>query len=335
VAEEILDKGVVVRHAGGPETLEWTELKCTAMATGAPGRGEVRILQRAIGVNFIDTYFRSGLYAWPTDPLIPGAEAAGVVAELGEGVVDLRVGDRVAYTLPLGAYRTQRLVPAERLVKLPDGIEFDVAASVMLKGLTAQFLLTSCYPVEAGNTVLVHAAAGGVGLLMGQWLKALGAISIGTAGSPQKVAMAKDNGYTHVIDYTAEKDFAARVKEITGGKGCDVVYDSVGKDTWRGSLKCLRTRGMFVHFGQSSGMIADFKLSDLASGGSLFATRPMLFDYIKTRAELTARARDLFSRLTSGQVNAHVGQRVALPEAARAHRDLEGRRTMGATVLTT
>jgi NADPH2:quinone reductase len=234
--------------------------------------------------------------------------------------------------MPLGAYRTQRVVAAERLVKLPDAIAFDVAASVMLKGLTAQFLLTSCYPVKAGDTVLVHAAAGGVGLLLGQWLKLLGATSIGTAGSAEKAAMAKANGYSHVINYRTE-DFVARVQEITGGRRCDAVYDSVGKDTWRGSLKCLRLRGMFVHFGQSSGMIADFKFSDLASGGSLFATRPMLFDYIKSREDLTSRAADLFARLASGEIKAHIGQRVALRDAAAAHRDLESRRTMGATVL--
>jgi NADPH2:quinone reductase len=327
MAEQTTDMGVVVRTAGGPEALEWTSLDF-----GRPGRGDVRIVQHAIGVNFIDTYFRSGLYPWPSTPLIPGAEAAGVVAEIGEAVTDFKVGDRVAYTMPLGAYRTQRVVAAERLVKLPDAIAFDVAASVMLKGLTAQFLVTSCYPVKAGDTVLVHAAAGGVGLLLGQWLKALGAISIGTAGSAEKVAMAKVNGYSHVINYRSE-DFVARVQEITGGKRCDVVYDSVGKDTWRGSLKCLRLRGMFVHFGQSSGMIADFKFSELASGGSLFATRPMLFDYIKSREDLSSRAADLFARLSSGEVEAHVGQRVALRDAAAAHRDLESRRTIGATVL--
>src|ERR1700691_2716008 len=327
MTDQVGDMGVVVRTAGGPEALEWT-----AMETAAPGRGEVRLVQRAIGVNFIDTYFRSGLYPWPSTPLIPGAEAAGVVAEVGEGVEDLKAGDRVAYTLPLGAYRTQRVVPAERLVKLPDAIDFDVAASVMLKGLTAQFLLTSCYPVKAGDTVLVHAAAGGVGLLMGQWLKTLGALSIGTAGSPEKAALAKANGYAHVIDYRAEA-FVARVKEITGSKGCDVVYDSVGKDTWRGSLKSLRMRGMFVHFGQSSGMIAGFKFSDLASGGSLYATRPTLFDYIKSREDLASRAADLFARLASGEIKAQIGQRVALQDAAAAHRDLESRRTIGATVL--
>ncbi len=319
--------GVVVRVAGGPEALEWAPLD-----TAAPGRGEVLVEQHAIGVNFIDTYFRSGLYPWPATPLIPGAEAAGVVVQVGEAVADLKVGDRVAYTMPLGAYRTLRVVAAERLVKLPTDIAFDVAASVMLKGLTAQFLLTSCFAVKAGHTVLVHAAAGGVGLLLGQWLKVLGATSIGTAGSPEKAALARANGYTHVIDYRAE-DFVARVKEITDSKGCDVVYDSVGKDTWRGSLKSLKLRGSFVHFGQSSGMIADFKFSDLASGGSLFATRPMLFDYIKSREDLSARAADLFAKLESGAVKAHVGQRVALRDAAAAHRDLEGRRTVGATVL--
>ena len=327
--EQVTDMGVVVRTAGGPEALEWAPLQ-----TPAPGPGEARIVQRAIGVNFIDTYFRGGLYPWPSTPLIPGAEAAGVVVQVGEAVDDLKVGDRVAYTMPLGAYRTLRVVAAERLVKLPPGIAFDVAASVMLKGLTAQFLLTSCFPVKAGHTVLVHAAAGGVGLLLGQWLKVLGATSIGTAGSPEKAAIAKANGYTHVIDYRSE-DFVARVKEITAARGCDVVYDSVGKDTWRGSLKCLRLRGMFVHFGQSSGMIADFKFSDLASGGSLFATRPMLFDYIKSRADLSARAADLFARLASGQIKAHIGQRIPLQDAASAHRALESRRTMGATVLLT
>jgi NADPH2:quinone reductase len=322
-----IDMGVVVRTAGGPEAMEWS-----ALETAAPGPGEVRIVQRAIGVNFLDTYFRSGLYPWPSTPLIPGAEAAGIVAQIGAGVTDFKPGDRVAYTMPVGAYRTQRVVPAERLVKLPDAIAFDVAASVMLKGLTAQFLLHSCYQVKAGDTVLVHAAAGGVGLLLGQWLKALGATSIGTVGSPDKAAAAKAHGYSHVIDYRAE-DFVARVKEITNSRGCDVVYDSVGKDTWRGSLKCLRLRGMFVHFGQSSGMIADFKFSDLASAGSLYATRPTLFDYIKSRQELASRAADLFARLASGDLKAQIGQRAPLRDAAAAHRDLESRRTIGATVL--
>jgi NADPH2:quinone reductase len=318
--------GIVVRKAGGPEVLEWT-----ALEPATPGPGEVRLAQRAIGLNFIDTYYREGAYPWPTDPLIPGGEAAGVVDAVGPGT-SFHVGDHAAYTLPTGAYRTHRVVPAERLVKLPEGVEFEVAASLMLKGLTAQYLLKSTFTVEPGNTVLVHAAAGGVGLIMGQWLRALGVTSIGTAGSAQKCELAKAHGYTHVIDYGAE-DFVARVKEITGGKGCDVVYDSVGRDTWRGSLKCLRPRGMFVCFGQSSGAIADFKLSDLASNGSLYATRPSLFEYIKSRAELESRAADLFGQVKAGNLKAFIGQRVPLRDAAKAHRDLESRRTQGATVL--
>jgi len=321
------DMGVVVRAAGGPEALE-----CTELETSAPAAGEVRITQRAVGVNFIDTYFRSGLYPWPTTPLVPGAEAAGIVEDVGPGVTGLESGDRVAYTMPLGAYRTRRVVPADRLVKLPDAISYETAASVMLKGLTAQFLLTSCFPVKAGQTVLVHAAAGGVGLLLGQWLKLLGASAIGTVGSAAKVDIAKANGYDHVIQ-TQSEDFTARVEDITGGGRCDVVYDSVGKDTWRGSLKCLKLRGMFVSFGQSSGPIADFKVMDLATGGSLFASRPMLFDYIKAAPELQMRADDLFARLASGAVKAHVGQRMALRDAGEAHRALASRRTVGATVL--
>jgi len=321
------DMGVVVRAAGGPDALEWTELE-----TPAPAAGEVRISQRAVGVNFIDTYFRSGLYPWPTTPLVPGAEASGIVEDVGSGVTGLKSGDRVAYTMPLGAYRTRRVVPADRLVKLPEAISYETAASVMLKGLTAQFLLTSCFPVKAGQTVLVHAAAGGVGLLLGQWLKSLGASAIGTVGSVAKVDIAKANGYDHVIQ-TQSEDFTARVEDITGGGRCDVVYDSVGKDTWRGSLKCLKLRGTFVSFGQSSGPIADFKVMDLATGGSLFASRPMLFDYIKAASELQMRADELFARLASGAVQAHVGQRMALRDAAEAHRALASRRTVGATVL--
>jgi NADPH2:quinone reductase len=326
VSKSTADFGIIVRTAGGPEALEWSELE-----TAAPNLGEVRLVQHAIGVNFIDTYFRKGAYPWPTTPLIPGGEAAGVIDAVGEGV-DFKVGDRVAYTLPIGAYRTRRVVPADRLVKLPDAIAFDVAASMMLKGMTTQFLLTSCYAVKASDTVLVHAAAGGVGLLMGQWLKSLGATAIGTVGSADKMAIAKANGYSHVIDYRAE-DFAARVKEITGGKGCDVVYDSVANDTWRGSLKCLRRRGLFVCFGQSSGPITDFKFSDLQSGGSLYASRPTLFDYIKTGDELQMRAADLFAKVASGAVKAHIGERRPLRDAADAHRDIEARRTTGSTVL--
>jgi NADPH2:quinone reductase len=318
--------GIVVRTKGGPEVLEWTQLD-----SAAPGPGEVRLVQKAIGLNFIDTYYRQGAYPWPTDPLIPGGEAAGIVEAAGPGT-PFKVGEHVAYTLPTGAYRSHRVLPADRLVKLPDGVSFEDAASLMLKGLTAQYLLKSTFPVQPGNTVLVHAAAGGVGLILGQWLKALGITGIGTAGSREKCDLAKANGYTHVIDYRAE-DFVARVEQITGGERCDVVYDSVGHDTWRGSLKCLKRRGMFVCFGQSSGPITDFKLSDLAGGGSLYATRPSLFDYIKTREELESRAADLFAQVQAGHVKAHIGQRVALRDAAKAHRDLVGRHTQGATVL--
>ncbi|HUY84601.1 MAG TPA: quinone oxidoreductase [Steroidobacteraceae bacterium] len=321
------DMGIVVRAAGGPDALEWT-----ALETGTPARGEVLIAQRAIGLNFLDVYFRSGLYPWPSTPLIPGSEAAGIVERLGPDVGEFAVGDRVAYTLPVGAYRQRRIVPADRLVKIPAGVSFESAACLMLKGLTAQYLVTSSFAVRAGHRVLVHAAAGGVGLLLGQWLKLLGATAIGTVGSSEKAAVALENGYAHVIDYRAA-DFVARVAELSGGAGCDVAYDSVGKDTWRGSLKCLRRRGMFVSFGQSSGTIDDFKLADLAAGGSLFATRPTLFDYIATREELNARAADLFARAAAGELRAHIGQRIALADARAAHEALAGRRTVGATVL--
>jgi NADPH2:quinone reductase len=318
---------IIAREPGGPEVFEWSSLE-----TPAPGPGEAVIEQRAIGVNFIDTYYRKGVYPWPSTPLIPGGEAAGVVAAVGAGVTDLAVGDRVAYTLPLGAYRERRVVPAERVVKLPDAIAFEVAASILLKGLTAEFLVTSCYPVKRGDWVLVHAAAGGVGLLLGQWLRSLGAQSIGTVGSAEKFAVAREHGYGHVVNYR-EEDFSERVRDLTAGRGCDVVYDSVGADTWRGSLKTLKKRGTFVSFGQSSGMITGFQVSDLASGGSLYASRPTLFDYIAAREELQHRAADLFAHLADGSVKAHVGQTLPLREAAAAHRALESRRTVGATVL--
>ncbi len=321
------DRGIIVRAPGGPEALEWTVLE-----TGAPGTGEVRIAHRAIGVNFLDTYYRSGLYAWPATPLIPGSEAAGVVEAVGPGVAEFAAGDRVAYTMPLGAYRERRIVPADRLVKLPDGVSFETAASVMLKGLTAQFLVTSCFPVRAGQCALVHAAAGGVGLLLGQWLAAIGATAIGTVGSDEKGAIALENGYSHVINYRTS-DFAERVAALTGGARCDVVYDSVGQETWRGSLRCLKRRGTFVNFGQSSGMITDFRLADLAAGGSLFATRPVLFDYIAAREDLVGRAADLFARVAAGDVRAVTAEQAALADAREAHAALAARRTIGATVL--
>ncbi len=321
-----MSKGLVAAKPGGPEVLVWTDVE-----TPPPGQGEVTLRHTAVGVNFLDVYFRKGVYPWPEATMIPGGEAAGVVEAVGAGVSGLAVGDRVAYVLRTGAYRERRTLGAAHLVKLPDAIDDATAASIMLKGLTAQYLVTSTYPVKAGDTVLVHAAAGGVGLLLGQWLKALGATAIGTAGSAEKVELARKHGYSQVIDYRKE-DFVARVREITGGSGCEVVYDSVGHDTWRGSLKCLKRFGMFANFGQSSGLIRDFALSDLAAG-SLSACRPTLFDYIATRAELERRSADLFARLTSGEVRADTIARRPLRDAAAVHADLEARRTVGATVL--
>jgi NADPH2:quinone reductase len=323
-----MSKAMLLGAPGGPEALSWEEV-----ADRAPATGEAVVRHTAVGVNFIDTYYRSGLYAWPEAPLVVGAEAAGVVESIGPGVKSLRVGDRVAYTTPLGAYRERRVIAADRLVKLPDTISDEIAATVMLKGLTVQYLVTSTFAVKAGDVALVHAAAGGVGLLMGQWLKALGATAIGTVGSPEKAELARAHGYDHVIDYRRD-DFVAAALGVTNGRGCDVVYDSVGRDTWAGSLKSLRKRGTFVSFGQSSGPIEGFSLSMLAQGGSLSASRPMLFHFIEERAELEARAADLFSRLASGAVTAEVRQRFPLVAAADAHRALEGRATTGASVLT-
>ena len=321
-----MDMALVASRPGGPEVMEWC-----ALETGTPGPNEALVRHTAVGVNFIDVYNRTGLYPWPDDTMIPGAEAAGVVEAVGEGVVGLKVGDRVAYVLKFGAYRERRVLPADRLVVLPEGVSDDLAASVMLKGLTAQYLVTSTYQVKSGDTVLVHAAAGGVGLILGQWLKALGARAIGTAGSPEKVALALKHGYTDVINYR-EEAFAEKVLELTDGEGCEVVYDSVGKDTWRGSIACLKPFGMFANFGQSSGMIDDFKLSDLASG-SKAASRPVLFDYVAKRDDLVLRANDLFSRLVSGDIKADVVASMPLKDAAEAHKALEGRQTTGATIL--
>lgn len=321
-----MDRAQLVHKPGGPEAMVWSDVE-----TPAPAAGEVMIRHTAIGVNFLDTYFRSGLYPWPETPIIPGGEAAGVIEALGPGVSGLRPGDRVAYVGRYGAYRERRVMPADRLVRLPDGLLDKLAASVMLKGLTAQYLVTSTYRVKAGDRVLVHAAAGGVGLLLGQWLKAIGATTIGTAGSAAKLELARRHGYDHVINYR-EQDFVAEVQAITGGRGCAVVYDSVGKDTWRGSLKCLQRFGMFANFGQSSGMIDDFALSDLAAG-SLSACRPVLFDYVAERADLENRSASLFAMLASGKVKADTFMTRPLAEAGAAHADLEGRRTTGATVL--
>lgn len=320
-----MDYAMTVPAPGGPELFEKRPI-----APPAPGPGEALVRHTAVGLNFIDVYHRSGLYPWAVErDLVPGSEAAGVVEAVGPGVQGLTPGDRVAYTHPLGAYATARVLPADRLVPIPDGVSDEQAASLMLKGLTAHYLLHATFKVEPGMAVLVQAAAGGVGLLLGQWLAALGATAIGTAGGPDKAALARAHGYTEVIDYRAQ-DFVAPVRALTGG--VHVAYDGVGRDTWRGSLACLRTRGAFVSFGQASGPIEGFGLGDLAKG-SFTACRPVLFHYIADPGELRARAADLFAAVAAGVLTAEVRQRLPLAEAARAHRDLEARRTTGATVL--
>ncbi|GGB45169.1 quinone oxidoreductase [Roseibium aquae] len=317
-----------VHQTGGPEVLTWEEIE-----VGEPGAGEARIRHTAIGLNFIDTYFRSGLYPAPNGlPLIPGNEGSGVVEAVGEGVDHIKAGDRVAYVGPLGAYAQERVLPADRLVKVPDGIDDKTAAGMMLKGMTAQYLLRRTYPVTGETVLLFHAAAGGVGLIAGQWAAHLGATVIGTVGSEEKAALAKANGYTHVINYRTE-NFVERVKEITNGRLCDVVYDSVGKDTYPGSLDCLRPRGLWVSFGQSSGPITDFNLALLGPKGSLFATRPTLFNHIASRSDLEMTAGDLFDVVASGKVRIDMNQEYKLSDARTAHADLEGRKTTGTTVF--
>jgi NADPH2:quinone reductase len=321
------DYAMVMAQPGGSEGFERREI-----AVPDPGPGEARIRQTAVGLNFLDVYQRSGAYKWPVErDLVVGSEAAGVVEAAGEGVTAVAPGDRVAYAPQIGAYASRRVIAADRLVKVPDAVSDETAATVMLKGMTAHYLIHSTFRVEPGMTVLVHAAAGGVGLILGQWLAAKGATPIGTAGGPEKVALARAHGYAHVIDYHAE-DFAPRVREITGGKGVDVVYDSVARDTWRGSLASLKMRGTFVCFGQSSGPAEGFGLGDLAAA-SLTAVRPVLGHYTAARAELDVRAQDLFAALASGAIRSEVRQRFALADVGGAHQALEGRRTVGATVL--
>lgn len=324
-----MTKAVRIHEHGGPEVLRYEEVEI-----GDPGPGEIRIRHTAIGLNFLDCYYRTGLYAAPNGlPLIPGNEAAGIVESVGEGVSDLKVGDRVAYgSAPIGAYCENRIVAADKVVKIPEGISDEQAAGMMLKGMTAEYLLRRTYKVKAGDTILFHAGAGGVGLIAGQWAKHLGATVIGTAGSEEKVRLAKENGYDHVINYRTE-NFVERVKEITGGAGVDVVYDSVGKDTFPGSLDCLKPMGFWILFGQSSGPVPPFDLSMLAQKGSLFVTRPTLFTYIAKRADFEATAADLFEAVSDGTLSVAINQRRPLAEVAEAHRDLEARRTTGATVL--
>ncbi len=312
---------------GGPEVLAFEEV-----AVGAPGPGEARVRNTAIGVNYIDTYHRSGLYPL-TLPSGLGTEAAGVVEAVGPNVDWIRPGDRVAScTGPLGAYSTERIVPADKLVKLPDGIADRSAAAMMLKGLTVQYLLRQTFPLKGGETILFHAAAGGVGLIACQWARALGVTMIGTVGSDAKAALAREHGCAHTIVYTRE-NFVERVKEITGGKGVPVVYDSIGKDTFPGSLDCLAPRGMFVSFGSSSGAVPPFNLLMLSQRGSLYATRPTLFTFASNRDSLNSMASELFGLVKAGKIKVDARQTFALKDAAEAHRALEGRKTTGATLL--
>jgi NADPH:quinone reductase len=320
-------KAIVINKTGGPEVMEYVDVP-----VGEPGPGEARVKQAACGLNYIDVYYRNGAYPQPL-PGGLGMEGAGVVEAVGPGVTHVKAGDRVAYAgRPTGAYADVRVMPASILVKLPDAIDFETAAAMMLQGLTVQYLFRRTYPLKGGETILFHAAAGGVGLIACQWARALGVTMIGTVGSDEKAALAKAHGCTHTINYNKE-NFVERVKDITGGKGVSVVYDSIGKDTFTGSLDCLAPLGMMVSFGAASGPVPPFGLNELASRGSLFITRPSLFTYIAKREDLDAMAADLFAMVESGKVRIDVNQRYALKDVAQAHRDLEARKTTGSTIL--
>jgi NADPH:quinone reductase len=320
-------QAVRVEAYGGPEVLTFQEI-----TLAAPGAGEVTIEHKAIGLNFIDTYFRTGLYPAPSMPFTPGNEAAGIVKAVGAGVTNVKAGDRVAYVGTLGAYAEQRNIAATSLVKLPAKVSFETAAAMMLKGLTAEYLLFRSFKVKAGHTILVHAAAGGTGLILCQWAKALGATVIGTVGSAEKGKLAKAHGADHIINYATE-DFAARVKEITKGALCEVVYDGVGKSTFPGSLDCLKPFGTFVSFGSASGPVEAFDIGLLAKKGSLYATRPTLFTHIGNPATYAAMAKRLFTAVGNGTLSIPARNRFALKDVADAHRALEGRTTTGSTVL--
>jgi NADPH2:quinone reductase len=316
-----------IHETGGPEVLTWEEVE-----VGEPGPGQVRLRHEAVGLNYIDVYHRTGLYPQPL-PFIPGVEGAGVVEAVGDGVSGLRPGDRVAYAGPIGGYAEERLIAADRLVKLPDSISSELAAAMMLQGMTAHILLRKVHRVEPGEMILIHAAAGGVGLIVCQWAKALGATVIGTVGSDQKAELARAHGCDHPIIYTRQ-DFATEVARITDGAKLPVVYDSVGKDTFAKSLDCLARHGLMVSFGNSSGPVDPFPTTVLAQKGSLFLTRPTLYDYIAARSDLETAARELFEVVTTGGVKIEVKQRYALEDAAEAHRALEARKTTGSTIFT-
>jgi len=320
-------KAIRMRSVGGAEVMEYVDVEL-----GVPGPGEVIVRHKACGLNYIDVYFRTGLYP-QTLPAGLGMEAAGIVEAVGDGVRHVAVGDRVAYAgRPLGAYSEARVMPAAQLVRLPDSISFETAAAMMLQGLTVQYLFHRTYPLKGGETILFHAAAGGVGLIACQWARAIGVNMIGTVGSDEKAELAKAHGCAHVINYNKE-NFVERVREITEGKGVSVVYDSIGKDTFTGSLDCLAPLGMMVSFGNASGPVPAFSLSELASRGSLFITRPSLMNYTANRVDLEQMASHLFTMVESGKVKIDIRQRYPLSEVARAHQDLEARRTTGSSLL--
>ena len=318
---------IQIHKTGGPDVLEWGEVE-----VGDPGPAQVKIRQEAAGLNFIDVYHRTGLYKQPL-PFTPGVEGAGVVEAVGDGVTNVKKGDRVAYAGPLGGYADERLIDADRVVKLPKGISCEQAAGMMLRGMTAQMLLRSVFPVAKDDTILVHAAAGGVGLIMCQWAAALGATVIGTVGTEEKAELARAHGCAHPIVYS-KQDFVAEVKKITAGEKLPVVYDSVGRSTFMKSLDCLKMRGLMVSFGNSSGPVAPLSPLVLSQKGSLYLTRPTLFHYVATREQLEQSAGELFDMVSSGKVKIEVQQRFALQDAAEAHRQLEARKTTGSTILT-
>ena len=323
-----MTKAIRIYETGGPEVMRWEDVD-----PGKPEPGEALVRHEAVGLNFIDVYHRTGLYPLPALPATPGMEGSGIVEAIGEGVTEVAVGDRVAYAgIPPGAYAEARRIPAHRLVQLPESISFQQGAAMMLQGMTARYLLRGCYDVKKGDTILIQAAAGGVGSIVCQWAKHLGATVIGTVGSPAKAELARAHGCDHPILYNDE-DFTARTKEITGGNGVDVVYDSVGQATFMQSLDCLRPMGMMVSFGQASGSVPPLDLGELAARGSLFLTRPSLMAYTAAREDLLNHAGDLFEVVQSGAVKIEVNQTYPLADAARAHRDLEARNTTGSTIL--
>lgn len=322
-----MTKAIRMRQVGGPEVMEYIDVDLPA-----PGPGEALVRHKACGLNYIDVYFRTGLYPQPL-PSGLGMEAAGIVEAVGPDVSHVKPGDRVAYAgRPIGAYAEARVMPAANLIRLPDGISFETAAAVMLQGLTVQYLFHRTFPLKGGETILFHAAAGGVGLIACQWARAIGVTMIGTVGSDEKAALAKAHGCTHVINYNTE-NFVERVREITEGKGVPVVYDSIGKDTFLGSLDCLSPLGMMVSFGNASGPVPEFSLNELASRGSLFITRPSLMSHTAKRSDLEQMAAQLFGMLESGKVKVDIRQRYRLSEVAQAHRDLEARKTTGSSLL--